>query len=75
MVTQPNRPHRQVIRMHSIDYSKISITAKLVAHFRKYSDIAFADDVTSFVSSERDCRKTGHLSGPTSKKKCRMRAS
>ncbi|MFN8656565.1 MAG: class I SAM-dependent methyltransferase [Candidatus Obscuribacterales bacterium] len=57
MVTQPRRPHRQVIRMHSIDYSKISITAKLVAHFRKYSDIAFADDVASFVKAEEALRE------------------
>lgn len=38
--------------MQGIDYAKISITAKLVAHFRQYSDIPFAEDVASFVKAE-----------------------
>jgi O-methyltransferase involved in polyketide biosynthesis len=38
--------------MQSIDYSKISITAKLVAYFRQFSDIPFAQDVSGFVRAE-----------------------
>jgi O-methyltransferase involved in polyketide biosynthesis len=38
--------------MQSIDYSKISITAKLVAYFRQFSDIPFAQDVSDFVRAE-----------------------
>jgi O-methyltransferase involved in polyketide biosynthesis len=32
-----------------VDYSKISITAKLVAYFRQFSDIPFAGEVAEFV--------------------------
>jgi len=38
--------------MQSIDYDKISITAKLVAYFRQVSDIPFAQDVSDFVRAE-----------------------
>jgi len=38
--------------MQGIDYSKISITAKLVAYLRKFSDIPFADDVASYIKAE-----------------------
>ncbi len=39
--------------MQSIDYSKISITAKLVAYFRQFSDIPYAQDVADFVRAEQ----------------------
>jgi O-methyltransferase involved in polyketide biosynthesis len=35
-----------------IDYSKISVTAKLVAFFRKFSDIPFALDVADYVHAD-----------------------
>jgi O-methyltransferase involved in polyketide biosynthesis len=35
--------------MVEIDYSKISITAKLVAYFRQFSDIPFASEVAEYV--------------------------
>ncbi|MGH9552608.1 MAG: class I SAM-dependent methyltransferase, partial [Terriglobales bacterium] len=38
--------------METVDYSKISITAKLVAYFRQFSDIPFAQDVASYVKAE-----------------------
>lgn len=39
--------------MGTMDYSKISITAKLVAYFRKFSDIPFAQDVASYIGAEK----------------------
>ena len=38
--------------MQDIDYSKISITAKLVAHLRQFSDIPFAQDVAEHIKAE-----------------------
>jgi O-methyltransferase involved in polyketide biosynthesis len=38
--------------MRTMDYSKISITAKLVAYFRQFSDIPFAQDVASYIKAE-----------------------
>lgn len=38
--------------MKAIDFSKISITAKMVAYLRQYSDIPFAQDVAAFVHAE-----------------------
>jgi O-methyltransferase involved in polyketide biosynthesis len=35
-----------------IDYSKISVTAKLVAFFRKFSDIPFAVDVAEYIHAD-----------------------
>jgi len=34
-----------------VDYSKISITAKLVAYFRQFSDIPFAGEVAEYVQA------------------------
>lgn len=38
--------------METIDYSKVSITAKLVAYFRRFSDIPFAEDVAVYIHAE-----------------------
>jgi O-methyltransferase involved in polyketide biosynthesis len=37
--------------MVSVDYSKISITAKLVAYFRQFSDVPFASEVAEYVQA------------------------
>lgn len=34
------------------EHSKISVTAKLVAYFRKFSDIPFAEEVASYIGAE-----------------------
>jgi len=47
--------------MQSIDYSKISITAKLVAYFRQFSDIPFAQDVAGFVRAEEALHEIASL--------------
>lgn len=38
--------------MEVIEYSKISITAKFVAYLREYSDIPFAQDVSTYIRAE-----------------------
>ena len=47
--------------MQSVDYSKISITAKLVAYFRQFSDIPFAQDVAGFVRAEEALQEIAGL--------------
>ncbi len=37
--------------MPDLDYSKISITAKVVAYYRQFSDIPFASDVSDFIGA------------------------
>ena len=38
--------------MPDLDYSKISITAKMVAYYRQFSDIPFAADVSDFIGAK-----------------------
>ncbi|MBS1955025.1 MAG: class I SAM-dependent methyltransferase [Cyanobacteria bacterium SZAS-4] len=40
---------RDELKVTEFDYNKISITAKLVAFFRKFSDIPFAKEVAEYV--------------------------
>jgi O-methyltransferase involved in polyketide biosynthesis len=49
-----------------IDYSKISVTAKLVAFFRKFSDIPFAVDVAEYIHADETLMTIGrHLEDGT----------
>lgn len=43
--------------MQGIKFDKVSITAKLVAFARQFSDIAFAEDVAAYISAEDSVRE------------------
>jgi O-methyltransferase involved in polyketide biosynthesis len=45
-------PRQDASKYLEIDYSKISVTAKLVAFFRKFSDIPFAVDVAEYIHAD-----------------------